>query len=152
MSLSLSFSLKAERVLNGINTVSQIMNRNVATLDASRTLMDAVQIMTERSVGCAIATSDRKAVEILTERDVMKAMLSNNDILGNNVTQVMSIPLTTISPDTSVVEALDLMKKKAIRRLPVVSNGELQGIIKIHTNLLYWTLAAAKMNSLATKT
>ena len=123
------------------------MNRNVATLDASRTLKDAVHIMTEKSVGCVIVQENQKPVGIVTERDVMKAMLNHEDALASNVTQVMSIPLTTVPPDTAVVEALDLMKKKAIRRLPVVSNGELQGIITIHTDLLYWALAAAKGNS-----
>ena len=133
--------------MNGIDAVSQIMNKNVSTPDASQTVRDALRVMTEKSVGCVVITKGRSPVGILTERDVMRAMLNGKHILKNSVTQVMSLPLTTVPPETSVIEALDLMKKKAIRRLPVVSNGELQGIITIHTDLLYWALAAAKVNT-----
>jgi len=127
------------------------MNRSVATLDVSGTVLDALRIMTTKSVGCLIITDSTKPVGIVTERDVMKVMMQGRDILNNKVAEVMSIPLTAVRPETSVVEALDLMKKKNIRRLPVVSDGELQGIITIHTDLLYWALTATKGDTPATQ-
>jgi CBS domain-containing protein len=123
------------------------MNRKVTTLDVSRTVLDAVRIMTEKGVGSLVITEDSKPVGIVTERDVMKAMMQGKDILRNKVADVMTLPLTTVPPETPVVEALDLMKKKNIRRLPVVSDGELQGIITIHTDLLYWALTATRADT-----
>jgi len=123
------------------------MNRNVTTLDVSGTVLDAVRIMIEKSVGCIVISENSKPVGIVTERDVMKAMLQGKDILKHKVAEVMSLPLTTVPPETSVVEALDLMKKKNIRRLPVVRDGELQGIITIHTDLLYWALTATRTDT-----
>jgi len=123
------------------------MNRKVTTLDISGTVRDAARIMTEKSVGCIVITEDTRPVGIVTERDVMKAMMQDKDVLANKVSELMSVPLTTAPPETPVVEALDLMKKKNIRRLPIVSDGELQGIVTIHTDLLYWALSAAKGGS-----
>ena len=123
------------------------MNRKVTTLDISGTVRDAARIMTEKGVGCIVITEDTRPVGIVTERDVMKAMMQDKDVLANKVSELMSVPLTTAPPETPVVEALDLMKKKNIRRLPIVSDGELQGIVTIHTDLLYWALSAAKGGS-----
>jgi CBS domain-containing protein len=123
------------------------MNRRVTTLDASDTVIDALRVMTEKGVGCVVITSDSRPVGILTERDVMKTMMRGNEVLRNKLSGVMSLPLTTVPPDTPVVEALNLMMKKNIRRLPIVSDGVLQGIITIHQDLLYWALAAASGNS-----
>lgn len=133
--------------MSNFNAVSQIMNRSVSTLDASETVLDALRLMTEKGVGCLVITENAKPVGIVTERDVMKAMMQGRDVLKNRVADLMSLPLTSVPPETPVVDALDLMRKKNIRRLPVVSNGELQGIITIHTDLLYWALNTTRGNS-----
>jgi CBS domain-containing protein len=74
----------------------------------------------------------------------MKIVIKGKEVLNNKVLDVMIRPLTTVPPDTPVVQALDLMRKKNIRRLPVVSDGHLHGIVTIHRDLLYWALAPHK--------
>jgi CBS domain-containing protein len=130
-----------------MSTVFQIMNRRVVTLDVSGSVLDALRIMTEKGVGCLVITDNAKPVGIVTEKDAMKLIMQGRDVLNRKVAEVMSNPLTTVRPETSVVEALDLMKKKNIRRLPVVSDGQLQGIITIHSDLLYWALTATKTDT-----
>lgn len=146
-SLKAEIELQTRLMLSEIQIVNQIMNRRVSTLDASDTVVDALHVMTEKGVGCVIITLDSRPVGILTERDVMKTMMKGKEVLGNKLSEVMSIPLTTVPPNTPVVEALKLMKKMNIRRLPVVSDGELQGIITVHQDLMYWALVAASGSS-----
>jgi CBS domain-containing protein len=118
------------------------MNRNVSTLDVSGTVHDAIQIMTEKGVGCVVITNESKPVGILTERDVMKAIMRREKVLASRVSDVMVVPLTSVAPETPVVQALDLMRQRNIRRLPVVSDEQLRGIVTVHRDLLYWALTA----------
>ncbi|HUK29043.1 MAG TPA: CBS domain-containing protein [Candidatus Acidoferrales bacterium] len=118
------------------------MNSNVSTLDASGTVRDVIQIMTNVGVGCVIVTDRAKPIGIVTERDVMRAVMGGREVLSKSVTDVMVQPLTSVSPETPVVQALQLMRSKNIRRLPVVSDERLQGIITVHRDLLYWALTA----------
>ena len=118
------------------------MNSHVSTLDATGTVRDLIQIMTEKGVGCVIITDNTKPIGIVTERDVMKAFMDGREVLSKGVIDVMVRPLTSVSPETPVVQALQLMRSKNIRRLPVVSDEKLHGIITVHRDLLYWALTA----------
>jgi CBS domain-containing protein len=103
--------------------------------------------MTDKGIGCVVVTENGKPVGILTERDVMKEIVKDKNILEKDVSSLMTRPLISVSPDTPVVDALDLMRKKNIRRLPVVDEGRLVGLITVHTDLLYWALAAMRPSS-----
>ena len=126
--------------MDGIRTVAQVMNSNVSTLDVSGTVLDVMQIMTEKGVGCVIITDQTKPIGIVTERDVMRAIIGGKEVLSKRVPDVMVHPLTSVPPETPVVQALQLMRSKNIRRLPVVSNEKLRGIVTVHRDLLYWAL------------
>jgi CBS domain-containing protein len=119
------------------------MNSNVSTLDVSGSVRDVMRIMTEKSVGCVVITDDSKPVGIVTERDVMRAMMEEAG-LSRRVIDVMVHPLTSVPPETPVVQALQLMRSKNIRRLPVVSDQKLHGIVTVHRDLLYWALTALR--------
>jgi len=89
-----------------------------------------------------VITNESKPVGILTERDVMKAIMRREKVLASRVSDVMVVPLTSVAPETPVVQALDLMRQRNIRRLPVVSDEQLRGIVTVHRDLLYWALTA----------
>jgi len=118
------------------------MNSKVTTLDVTGTVRDVIRIMTDQGVGCVIITDETKPIGIVTERDVMKAIMVDKEVLSESVMDVMVRPLTSVSPETPVVQALQLMRSKKIRRLPVVSDEKLYGIITVHRDLLYWALSA----------
>jgi CBS domain-containing protein len=103
--------------------------------------------MTERGIGCVIVTENGKPVGVLTEKDIMKKIVRGKNVFQEDVRTLMSQPLISVPPDMPVVDALDLMKKKSIRRLPVVSEGRLEGLITVHRDLLYWALTALKTSS-----
>jgi CBS domain-containing protein len=128
-------------------SISQIMVKNVLSTEASASLVDAVRLIAEKGIGCLVITEDGKPVGILTERDIMKEIVNDKNAFQKDVGSLMRQPLISVSPDTEVVDALDLMRKKDIRRLPVVNKGRLEGIVTVHRDLLYWALAAMRPSS-----
>jgi len=133
--------------LSSSNSISHIMVKNVLSTETSTHLVDAVRLIAEKGIGCVVITDDGKPVGILTERDIMKEIVNDKNAFQKDVGSLMRQPLVSVSPDTPVVDALDLMRKKDIRRLPVVSKGKLEGIVTVHRDLLYWALAAMRTSS-----
>jgi CBS domain-containing protein len=135
--------------LSGRNSVSQIMIRNVLSTEKSTQLADAARLMTEKGIGCVVITENGKPVGVLTEKDIMKEIVRDKNVFQKDVGSLMSRPLVSVSPDTPVVDALDLMRKKDIRRLPVIDEGRLEGLVTVHRDLLYWALTALRTSSVA---
>ena len=125
------------------NVVSQIMTKTVFAVEASVGFLDSLQLMVDKGIGCVVVTRNGEPIGMLTERDVLKRIVQDRGVLVSKLEDVMSQPLTAVPPETPVVDALNLMKEKGIRRLPVVSQGKLEGIITIHSDLLYWVLKTA---------
>jgi len=135
--------------LSGRNSVSQIMIKNVLSTEKSTQLADAARLMTEKGIGCVVITENGKPVGVLTEKDIMKEIVRDKNVFEKDVGSLMSRPLVSVSPDTPVVDALDLMRKKDIRRLPVINEGRLEGLVTVHRDLLYWALTALRTSSVA---
>ena len=130
-------------------SVSHIMIKNVMSAETCTNLVDAARLMTEKGVGCVVITENGTPVGVLTEKDIMKEIVKDRDAFQKNVGSVMSQPLVSVPPDTPVVRALDLMRKKDIRRLPVVNGRKLEGLVTVHRDLLFWALTALKTSSVA---
>ena len=106
------------------------MEKNVATIVAQNTVHDAVVLMTKKKKGCIIITEENTPVGIITERDIVRRLVYPNLPQGETkVSEIMSKPLVTIDPDSSIKDAARLMVKNAIRRLPVVKHNKLVGIL-----------------------
>jgi len=106
------------------------MRTNVLTTGLGTTVAKAAKLMAELDVGSIVIVQNKKPIGILTERDLLMKVVSE-DLKASavRVGKIMSSPLTTISPNTDIVEAAKLMAKNKIRRLPVVENGKLVGIV-----------------------
>ncbi len=125
--------------------VGTAMTKGVKTIGASRSLADCVRLMSDNDIGEIVVVENDKPVGIFTERDLVRKMADGADSLKRKMTEVMSKPLTTILPKAAVWDAITLMGRKNIRRLPVVESGKLVGmlterdvfrIILSHQNLL----------------
>jgi CBS domain-containing protein len=123
------------------------MTKNVLSTETSTSLVDAARLMTERGIGCVVITENGKPVGVLTEKDIMKKIVKDKNVFQEDVGTLMSQPLVSVPPDMRVVDALDLMRTKDIRRLPVVSEGRLEGLVTVHRDLLYWALTALRTPS-----
>lgn len=112
--------------------VKHIMTRNPLTVEASSTLEAAARGMESCGCGCCLVESQGKIVGIITERDIVRRVASKGlSLKRTKVSSVMTTPIIVINHEATVEEALKIMEKHGIRRLPVVDEEGLVGIISI---------------------
>jgi len=112
--------------------VEDVMVEDVITVEASAAVKKAVSLMNENEIGCLVVVKQGKAIGIVTERDMLTRVLSQSrDPERTRVSEVMSTPLIVADPDMELEEAARLMFKMKVKKLPVVSNGQLVGLITL---------------------
>jgi CBS domain-containing protein len=112
--------------------VEDVMVKEVITVDEKSTVKEAADVMNKFEIGCLIVTKKGKALGILTERDLLKRIVSEaRDPLKTRVVSVMSKPLIVVEPDMEMEEAAKLMFKLKIKKLPVVQDGQLLGLVTL---------------------
>ena len=109
--------------------VSEVMNRANITETAAATLRDAAGRMWKQQTGSLVVMDGTELLGIITERDIMKAVARGDDLDTTPVSAVMTRAVLTVAPEASVAEAAEHMATRWIRHLPVVSNGELVGMV-----------------------
>ena len=118
--------------------VSKYMIKKVITATVRETIQSACKNMYENNVGCLVILkrimSGPIPVGIITERDIVKIIGSSDLFIGRGaIREFMSSPLITVSSNTTMSQAVDIMNTNKIRRLPVISkhddNDKLVGII-----------------------
>ena len=110
-------------------TVKDFMTKNVITIDASKTVIEAADLMSQNNVGDLVVMDKNTPVGIVTERDLVRRVLAERKSLNIKVSEVMTTPLRVIDPEASLKEAARRMVNKGIRRLPVIKDNKLVGII-----------------------
>jgi len=111
--------------------VRDVMSSPVVTMYEDGTSDKAASTMDEGDLGCVIVTNkDGKSIGIITERDLVKRVLSKN-LKPDTVTakEIMTTPLVAIEPDATITDAARRMNRLDIRRLGVIYKGNLVGII-----------------------
>ncbi len=109
--------------------VRSFMTTPVKTIDLANPLSDGVRMMKESNVGCLVVVENDKPVGIFTERDLVKIISERTKPLELKMSHIMSKPLSTIAPIATLWDAIALMGRLDIRRLPVVEDGKLVGIL-----------------------
>ncbi len=112
--------------------VREMMTRPIITEDRDTIVTKIAEDMDELGVGSVVITSEGKPAGIITERDIaLKVLLKDRRASEVKAKEIMASPLVTIESETSVDEACKLAARKRIKRLPVVENGMLVGIVSI---------------------
>ena len=112
--------------------VEGAMVKNVVTVDTDATVKKAVEIMNKHEIGCLVVMKGNRLVGILTERDILKRVLGESrNPEKTKVSEIMTTPVITASPTTNLEEAAKLMFEKNVKKLPVVSEGKLVGLITL---------------------
>ena len=112
--------------------VEDVMVKEVITIDEKSTVREAANIMNRFEIGCLIVTKNGKAVGILTERDLLKRVVSQaKSPRRTKVETVMSRPLIVVEPEMDLEEAARLMFKLRVKKLPVVEGGRLTGLVTL---------------------
>ncbi len=105
------------------------MSKNVITIDFNKTVYEAAELMTNKSIGCLVVTRNDVPVGMVTERDFVRRIIAKKLSYDVKVSEIMSQYLITVGPDTSLKEASRLMSTNKIRRLPVLKDSKLVGIV-----------------------
>jgi len=110
--------------------VSDLMTSDPATVGPDDPCSRAAALMKEEDCGAIPVVRDGKLVGIVTDRDItIRAVAEGRDPKTLAVSNIMSADPITIAPDTDADEATRMMAEFQVRRLPVVENGRLLGII-----------------------
>jgi CBS domain-containing protein len=112
--------------------IRDVMTRNPVTLPATATAVDAAKAMRENNVGDVIVLEDNRICGIVTDRDiVVRSVATGGDPTQTKLSEICSRELTTVSTTDDVSAAVQLMKNKAVRRLPVVDGDRPVGVISL---------------------
>ena len=108
------------------------MTKDVVAVDENVSALEAAKIMTEKGISSLIIEKDHTPVGIISERDFVKKICVKN-MMPSSITvgSIMSKLQTFATPDTSVEVAVQRMVNHRIRRLPIISNGRVVGIITV---------------------
>jgi len=111
-------------------SVAEVMNKTVIVMDINSDIPSIAREMVSCEAGSVIITENRKAIGIITERDLVKNIVAEDrrpsEVKAN---EIFSIPLITIEPEKNVVEASEIMLKANIKRLPVLEKDTIIGMI-----------------------
>ena len=121
------------------DTLAQVMSSPVTTMKASDTLAVAAKKMVKQNIGSVVVLEGREPVGIITERDITRQVVKGNSVLKKSAKKTMSKLRVTASPQMSVQQAFELMLKNEVRRLPVLDDGKLVGIVT-EKDLMRWVL------------
>jgi CBS domain-containing protein len=112
--------------------VEDAMVEDVVTVEVDATVKEAVDLMNKHDIGCLITVKQGKAVGIVTERDMLTRVLAESRNPERiHVSEIMSSPLIMVDPEMDLQEAARLMFKMKVKKLPVVSKGDLIGLLTL---------------------
>jgi len=128
--------------------VGDYARRTVSTIGPSATLREAALQMVDQNVGCIIVVEDSKPCGMLSDRDVsIRTLCDQLDSRTIRVDELMSKRVVTIPEEASLAAAVEQIRNRRVRRLPVVSqSGELTGLITLDDLLM---LFASELQTLS---
>ena len=109
--------------------VKDVMTKTVITIESNKTVIEGAALMAENNVGNLIVMKDNMPIGIVTERDFVRRVIAEDKPLKTKISEIMSMPLRVIDPNAPLKEAARRMVSKKIRRLAVINDTKLVGII-----------------------
>jgi len=120
--------------------VKKIMVKNIVSVDSSQTIEDVAKKLYEKRVGSAIVMEDKKPIGIITNRDIVSSIGSFEMLLTAPAKKIMSTPLIHVTPDDSIIDVAEIMTSKNIRKIPVIVNDEVLGIVSASDLVAIFTM------------
>jgi CBS domain-containing protein len=111
-------------------SVRDAMTEDPRSIGASASVVEAARVMREEDIGSLPITDNEQLVGLITDRDITTRVVAEAaDPTATAVGDVYSRDIVSVEPDKELEEALRLMARHQVRRLPVVENGRLVGIV-----------------------
>ena len=109
--------------------IKDVMNKGVVTTGAEDTLLVAAKKMVDHGIGCLIVDSGEQ-LGVVTEQDFLKFIVNDRrDVMEVKVSEIMTSPAITGTPEMNIYEASQVMQEHGFRRLPIAVEGRLVGIV-----------------------
>ena len=118
-------------MLGGMDTVGDLMTRDVLTVDPADSLGEAAEKMIDHGVGALVVSDFGNIIGIVTERDVLRAAAHRTSSAETCVRQWMTTEVITVPPSMPATEAAQTMLDRNFRHLPVVDGGRVVGVLSI---------------------
>lgn len=113
--------------------VREIMTKDIVIADTNDTVIDVAKLMAHHNIGCIPVTENgEKVLGVITDRDIVVEMAKHSyDPYNTLASTIMSDNVYFVRPDVDVKFAFDLMKRQQVRRLPVMENGKILGMVSL---------------------
>ena len=109
--------------------IGKIMNNSVVSVDSSVSATDAAKMMEDTDVGAVVVLENGSPIGIVTDRDFAIKITAHSYPIDTPVRRIMSAPLISIDSSSAVWEASDLMSTRNVRKLPVIDDDKVVGIV-----------------------
>jgi signal-transduction protein with cAMP-binding, CBS, and nucleotidyltransferase domain len=112
--------------------VEDVMSPNPTTIPATATIAAAARAMRDHDIGNVVVLQDSKPCGIVTDRDVVvRGLAEGKDPQNTTIAEICSRDLATVSRKDPIEKAVEVMREKNLRRLPVVDNDTVLGVVSI---------------------
>lgn len=109
--------------------IKKLLDGSVVSVDSTVSAYDVAKLMENSNSGAIIVLENQIPVGIVTNRDLTVKIIAHSYPIDTPVRRIMSTPLISISPDTEMSTAKELMTVKKIRKLPIISDDKVIGIV-----------------------
>jgi CBS domain-containing protein len=107
-------------------------SQQVVTINPEATVRELLALLAQYNVGALIVSTDGSTLDgIVSERDVVRRLHDNEDLLDRPVAQIMTTEVNTCTAEDTVNNLMQVMTDKRIRHVPVLADGQVTGVISI---------------------
>ena len=113
--------------------VADVMTRDPVTISPETSLLECTKTMVRKRVGSLLLTRKKRLLGIISEKDILWVLIkkTEHDLSKIKAFDISPKKIATIKPTATIKEALQKMKKLKFRKLPVIQNGDLVGVVTI---------------------
>jgi CBS domain-containing protein len=112
--------------------LKSLTKRPCFTVSAISPISNVIEELSQNNIGAVVVTSEENAVQgIISERDIVRHLAKSKSINGLIASDIMTKDVVTVTPSVSSSELMQIMTENKFRHLPIISKGELVGVVSI---------------------